>query len=414
MKKNAKFKYIQVKGEINDKSKKREINAFLINYKFNFKDLIIVFLLITIIIFLVLYHNSLSSLLIKTKDNGKQLSLSSLLYTMNNESKKLLNITDNATDKKFSLSKEIIKIYSIMLEAMRNFNNIFNYNNNIKVHTFSIKKGVGICTIGRKENLYAKEFVEYYLKLGIKKIIIYDNNDINEEKFEDVLVEYIKNNSVEIIDVRGIISVQLPLYNLCYKKYGEQFDYISFLDFDEYITIKDNSNINDYIYKEKFNKCESIILNWKFFGDNDLEKYDNRTLKERFTKSKRTSKRGKNIVLTGIPNLLIISTLIIGINTNYFCDSNGRRIYPNNLMDFNPPYDPEAWVNHYYTKTVEEFCNKIEKGDVHYSKNHPQFLNILKNKVNRFIKFNKVTFDKLKKLEKCSGIKLDKYKNRIK
>ena len=176
---------------------------------------------------------------------------------MNNISKKNLNITDNTTDKKFSLSKEFIKIYSILFEAIRNFNNNYNYNHkNIKVHTFPIKKGVGICTIGRKENLYAKEFVEYYLKLGIKKIIIYDNNNISEEKFEDVLDEYIKNKSVEIVDVRGFKSIQLPVYNLCYKKYGDQFDYISFLDFDEYITIKANSNINDYIYKEKFNKCE--------------------------------------------------------------------------------------------------------------------------------------------------------------
>ena len=78
------------------------------------------------------------------------------------------------------------------------------------------------------------------------------------------------------------------------------------------------------LYNEKFNKCESIILNWEFYGDDELEKYDNRLLKERFTQSKRKANSGKNIVLTGNPNLIIISTLIIGVNTNYFCNSNGN------------------------------------------------------------------------------------------
>ena len=67
MEKNTKFKYIKIKGETNDKSKKSIINVIVKNYKFNFRDLIIAFLLITIIIFLVLHHYSLFSLLVKKK-----------------------------------------------------------------------------------------------------------------------------------------------------------------------------------------------------------------------------------------------------------------------------------------------------------------------------------------------------------
>ena len=35
------------------------------------------------------------------------------------------------------------------------------------------------------ENKYIKEFVKHYEKLKITKIIIYDNNDINGENFEN-------------------------------------------------------------------------------------------------------------------------------------------------------------------------------------------------------------------------------------
>ena len=124
--------------------------------------------------------------------------------------------------------------------------------------------------------------------------------------------------------------------------------------------------------------------------------------------------QGKNIVLTGIPNLIIISTLIIGINTNYFCDSNGNRLYINDIYSFNPPDNPEAVINHYYTKTVDEFCNKLRKGDGHFYKNHTRYESILNGKIDKFININVLTYNKFKKLENCSGINLYKYKNRIK
>ena len=50
---------------------------------------------------------------------------------------------------------------------------------------------VGLCTIGKEENLYAREYVSHYKKYNIDKIIIYDNNEINGEKFEEVISDYL-------------------------------------------------------------------------------------------------------------------------------------------------------------------------------------------------------------------------------
>ncbi len=50
-----------------------------------------------------------------------------------------------------------------------------------------IKMKVAICTMAKKENLYIKEFVDYYIKLGFSHIFIYDNNDPNDEKISDVI-----------------------------------------------------------------------------------------------------------------------------------------------------------------------------------------------------------------------------------
>ena len=81
---------------------------------------------------------------------------------------------------------------------------------------------VCLCTIGKKENVYASEFVDHYKKIGYDKIFIYDNNDIEDEKFEDVLYQQISGNFVKIIDYRGYRgkrqSPQSDAYIDCYEK----------------------------------------------------------------------------------------------------------------------------------------------------------------------------------------------------
>ena len=149
---------------------------------------------------------------------------------------------------KLYLLNEYLKIYSILFftakegKALRpSNNNIINNYSNIK------RKGICLCTIGKNENLYARDFVEYYKLLGFDKIIIFDNNDLEGERFEDVLLEYINANFVTIIDIRGIEAAQLATDNYCYQKNKDIFDWIAFFDFDEYLFINESKTINNYI-----------------------------------------------------------------------------------------------------------------------------------------------------------------------
>ena len=66
-----------------------------------------------------------------------------------------------------------------------------------------------ICTIAKNENRYIKEYVEYYKKYGVDKIYLYDNNNPNSERFEEVIKEYIDQNYVEVNNWRGIKSPQM-------------------------------------------------------------------------------------------------------------------------------------------------------------------------------------------------------------
>ena len=53
--------------------------------------------------------------------------------------------------------------------------------------TILINIKVALCTMGKKENLYAREFFDYYINLGVDHLFIYDNNEPFSEKIQDVL-----------------------------------------------------------------------------------------------------------------------------------------------------------------------------------------------------------------------------------
>ena len=81
---------------------------------------------------------------------------------------------------------------------------------------------------------------------------------------------------------------------------------------------------------------------------------------ERFTKLIMNRSKGKSTVRTNINNLIISSSNIIGINIKYFCDSNGNKIFPKIYHQFDIPNKLNAYIKHFYTKTEEEFSNKIK------------------------------------------------------
>ena len=75
---------------------------------------------------------------------------------------------------------------------------------------------IALCTLGREENLYAKEYVNHYLNLGVDHIFIYDDNGPNTEKFSDVIDQTYKNNVT--IYKNNTIKGQSTAFTDCYKK----------------------------------------------------------------------------------------------------------------------------------------------------------------------------------------------------
>ena len=116
----------------------------------------------------------------------------------------------------------ILVIITLIL-IYENNSGILSFKGILKFLNISSNLSVGLCVIAKKENLYAKEYVNHYKKLGYEHIYIYDNNDSNDEKFEDVIKDEINSGFVTIINIRGMSKGQCYAYNDCYEKYNKLY-----------------------------------------------------------------------------------------------------------------------------------------------------------------------------------------------
>jgi len=260
---------------------------------------------------------------------------------------------------------------------------------------------VALCCIGRMENRYIKEYVEYYKNIGVDKIFIYDNNYDGEEYFEDVIGDFIDSNFVQIINFRDREVCQLIAYQDCYEKNKNDYDWICFFDIDEYLTFKRNDiNVKDFLSQDIFREFDMLHINWMVYGDNDLVKYEDKPLVERFKKPIEPldfkfnynfpeNNHIKSIVRGGLKDVRWNKTPHTPSGVSKCCDANGNFCNPDspfNQYDFST-----VWLRHYQTKTIEEWIDIKTKrgfpgGNKDYFKKH--------DVINDFFKRNKLTEEK--------------------
>ena len=234
-------------------------------------------------------------------------------------------------------------------------------------------KDVAICAIGRQENRYAREFVEHYHKLGAKKIFVYDNYYTGEERLQDVLQDYVKKGWVEIIDLCDRPDMQCRSYDHCYRMHGYEYAWIGFFDFDELLRIKSGETLPKALahYKEG----DQLLINWRIMTDNGLTFYDERPMAERFTEpmmpldklvkyaDKPENSHVKCFVRGGLDDVRFTPT------HNPHCADTPRMKCINPSGEevhqgaFAPIDHKVMWIDHYFTKTAEEWMHvKLSRG----------------------------------------------------
>ena len=255
---------------------------------------------------------------------------------------------------------------------------------------------IALCTMGRRENLYVKEFIEYYNKLGIDHIFIYDDFEFYSESiFNFIDKKYLHKVTTYNLQ-QNHINGQIEAFSDCYKKNNNKYDWFLMVDMDEFLYIV-KDNLKSYLAKKIFNKCDFIKLHWVIPTDNELIYYDSRPLFERFKPPYFKSGFIKSIIRGNISNLKYwVHSPYFSPKRNVTCNNIGKRIYYKdiNFESISPINIKKAYIIHFMFKSTEEFINKLKRGFRNWYGNITK--NNLIDKLKFYFIYNKATFEKIK------------------
>lgn len=224
-----------------------------------------------------------------------------------------------------------------------------------------------VCIV-KMENLYLRDFVEYYKRIGVSKILLFDNNDENGEYPQQVIGDYISDGYVMYRNARGKYRYQLEAYDSAYEEYKTEYDWLGFIDIDEYLEISDGRNLPEFLSDEKFADADVIPFYWLAFGDDGKLHYENKPVYDRFfIPVKNPYENDKNtfkLFIRGDERINLNFTDANAVNYNVYKSdfnivmTNGAKVGPLEMYG-RFSYDG-AYLKHYQTLTIDEFlCRRF-------------------------------------------------------
>lgn len=220
-----------------------------------------------------------------------------------------------------------------------------------------------ICAIIKDEHLFLKEWIDWHLSLGFDAIHLFEDkgSDSHEEITKDydkvILHSFAKDTEVqEVLKANGSSARQLVLYNWFGDTYKEQYNWIAFIDLDEFIMFNDNYSLDKLC--EEFEPYSTVLLNWRIMGASGHIKRPTRGVMEAYTKEEPPMLMERNYMYKSFCNM----KRWLGFSA-YLHLADGY-VNTNHRQDTHEWCYDKAWINHYFTKSWEDWCSRIfSRGD---------------------------------------------------
>ncbi|MBD8577733.1 glycosyltransferase family 2 protein [Pseudomonas syringae] len=225
------------------------------------------------------------------------------------------------------------------------------------------KPNVACCAIMKNEGPYLVEWVAYYTALGFEKIYIYENDSTDDTP--EILKQLHACGAIEYIPWPSLDkkSPQLSAYEDAISR--TKSDWILFCDTDEFLVLKKHSCVTDFI-RDFGIDVSCISINWRIFGSSGNEKKTLGLVTERFSKCS-AEKFVSNHHVKSFVRPKDVKEMHI-----HAPETNGKSVYPDGtLLSFKDDRRglsseikiDTAVINHYFTKTREEWTIKKARGN---------------------------------------------------
>lgn len=214
-----------------------------------------------------------------------------------------------------------------------------------------------IVAITKNEGPYIREWVSHYLSIGADHIAIYDNGS-SDNSLEE-LRKFINHGYVTLLSFPKP-NGQVEAYNHAISLFAPHFEWIGFFDADEFLVLKSHESLGTYLdaVPQDF---DQIKIPWRVYGFSGHARKPAGLVTDNYVMAAPTGSAPVNCKSFVRSDAVRKFYCHIGeVAAGRTCDNNfagtdqlGTIVHP----DFT-----SAQVNHYYTKSEEEFLARVARG----------------------------------------------------
>ncbi|MBQ3101415.1 glycosyltransferase family 92 protein [bacterium] len=211
------------------------------------------------------------------------------------------------------------------------------------------------------------EWIEYHKLIGVQRFYLYDNESTDNSY--ELLAPYIQDGTVVYHFAQGKCQ-QMPVYRDAIFSYKNETNWLAIIDLDEYIVPVECENLSSFL--EEYKDFPALGVNWVMFDSNGYEKRPNKLVIEAYTRVQSVLDNPVNRHIKSIVNPKKVRFVT---NPHYCFYKNHELAVDENRNPIGSyPYigDKNAFtknisvnkirINHYHTKSLEDYNRKRELG----------------------------------------------------
>ena len=216
------------------------------------------------------------------------------------------------------------------------------------------------CCIARNEHPYIREWVDYHLLIGVESFLVYDDGAPGEAPLRDTLRDHVERGTVSVVKSIEGARRQMACYDDCLARFGAESRWIAFLDVDEFLVLQAGDDVRTLL--REFEAEGGLAASWLTFGSSGhVRRPAGRVTANYVRRSKPSFKHNRHVksIVQPARALTAKNPHAFEYRPGFRCvDERGRVVED----AFNDNTTRSLWINHYFTKSREEFLLKAARG----------------------------------------------------
>jgi hypothetical protein len=219
---------------------------------------------------------------------------------------------------------------------------------------------LAICAIFKDERPALPEWIAYHRVVGVDHFFLYDNE--STDGGASILRNSPLRDYITVVPIAG-----RPAQQQAYKHFvdseAHNWEWAAFIDLDEFIHPIEAESVKELL--PRYGSYSGVLLHWLIFGPNGRDRRPNGLVIENYTRRVPEIFGANRVVksLVRIADLIgLLGTAHVFDTKGPMCNSRGELVPKEPIQD-GACHDVMC-INHYYTKSREDWEAKLRRGRV--------------------------------------------------